>query len=213
MKHEVNQISDFLPINATQQRPVALSTLTPAELKEYLEGAHKFVDEWNKENPDGLTLKLPIERLNIVPNQAGRVSIVVGPSPNYNSGAFTYPVSVANSIAIRLGLPSFAALASTIQSTANTPSHIEFTIKLVKKGDLYLRTDGTQAAYKGPGTTIVGQEAIKLSPAALKRIGELTAEVDRAEMLSMRKHINSLGQAASAPAAAGGVDDDETMGG
>lgn len=206
MKYEILSPSDLLPYAATTARPHSYDSLTPAEKKEYDKAAAEFAAKFNADHPEGLQVRLRIQRMNFVPNKAGRVAIVVEANANYNATSLTYSPEVANLFARNFGLPTFASLASIITASGSDASFITFTVKAVTTADTYTRGDGKSAAYKCPTMAIIGREEIELSKSALAQISALTQEVNRQEMLDFRKGL--MAPTAVAPAVPANNDDD-----
>lgn len=210
MAFVINSVRDLLPLKATAQRPVAVDTLTPAELKDYDASASKFIDEFNAAYPDGKRIKVKVTRCNPIPNQLGRVAIVLDTNPDFNTQALTYPPTVADTLAQQLGMPSFGFLASQLANTSNDPSFIELEIKAVKKGDKYVKRDGTEATYKAH-SVVTSDPIWHLSKSVLANLQAVTAEVDREEMLAMRRRVSST--PTPAPVAAVAHVDEDVLGG
>lgn len=212
MKFEILSPSDLLPYAATTTRPAAYDSLTPAEKKEYDKAVAEFVAKFNAEHPEGMQVRLRIQRLNFVPNKAGRVAIVVAADANYNATSLTYSPEVANLFARNFGLPTFASLASILTSVGDAdPSYITFKVKAVTTADTYTRGDGKTATYKAPTMAIIDREELQLSKSALAKISRLTETVDMQEMLAFRQNLYA--PATVTPAVPANNDDADVIGG
>lgn len=213
MEFEIVSAQDLLPLNTSRNKPIAISSLTNAELKKYEAAAEKFVKDFQSAYPEGKTVKLIIESINMMPNEDGRVIVVLAPNPDFNSRTKSFPVVVLNGIARSAGLPDYVTLASVIATTKQQPSYFETTVKAVSKGDEYTRADGTVSKFKQHTMFEQGQETLVLSAAAQHYVASLNHQADLESVMAARRAAIAGFTNKAVPTAVPANDDADVIGG
>lgn len=206
---EVLSAQDLLPLKTSRNKP-AISSLTNAELKVYEAAAEKFVKEFQTAYPEGKTIKLVIEGINMMPNEDGRVVVILAANPDFNSRTKSFPVVVLNGIARSVGLPDYVTLASVLATTKQQPSYFETTVKAVSKGDEYTRADGGKAKFKQHTMFEQGQETLVLSAAAQQYVANLNYQADLESVMAARRAATNKAVPTAIPASG---DDNDVIGG
>ena len=128
------------------------NSLSAKEQADYDKAVKEWVDDFRAAHPNGLTVTANISSLNITPNAAGRLAVLVvandwTPSPSNGISAFTFSASQLDRIATTANVPNAEALYGVIASVIE-PCKFEVVARPVLKGEEYTKADGTKGTYE-----------------------------------------------------------------
>lgn len=184
----IQSAADLLPLSEFQ-------LLVPAEMKAYLESAHKFVDEYNKDTPEGRVLNLVVTDINL---KGERPGIAVQENPFLSTNYFGMGGAVLSAIAENLGAGDPATLKNVVntygfdENGKAASAILRVKVHAVKMGDTYTRTDGSTATYKCPQIVSVQgeREELNLPYGAVDYLARLNQRVDEQAILAARQRVH-----------------------
>ena len=166
MNLEVSKASDLLP--KTQYE-----ALTPTEMKAYNASATKFINEFNKQYPDGKHVKVAIKQIRT--SDRG-LAIIVAPHNDLSTTTINLPWSIGDILADNAGVNKAEALPLLVRSSL-TPIFLTQTVRAVNVSDTYNK-NGVEVNFASPTMTKVTgtYEGLELSNDAAAIVSEFSRE-------------------------------------